>query len=516
MFILALVFVFFTATANAETYAVKKGDNLTKIGKMYHLTWQAIAKANPDVKNPNRIYPGQELVIPTTAVTQQTQAVEIEYTPLNELGRNPFGAKRDCIKLIKMFDLREEVKQLLIAKVQKEDFEWSSIKAGDKFEEMGSGNYRILFRKYANWDSSRLEAARLYKVEFEGTVYLLYDPIKCRNWAWRAEKKVVEQAILPPAEKPLAVVILPPLKVSQPPEVKQPEAPQPASPVVVTPPSPEMKVPASTVTPVAEECAVSYESYGWLGHYWALQGGGQSSYYGGKANFFLCSHETPWGRMREGVGAVVNGWDGDNSGYEFRGNRWSIGPVVDLITGNGSRFTTTLQLGQQRDYGHDGLGYVAKQKTDILYFGQTADFYNVSQSIFKTENWLDLNIDIGHSKESSWQGWPISEANDSAEDKTSIAVGSRVYFWQTENYHGGLVGKGMYAFGDHAIGLEAGPFIADRQDIVKAGAGWRHQFNSKYANNNGNLIGVGIDLDIVKTIDKIVRYLRTTEKEEKK
>jgi LysM repeat protein len=49
-------------------YVVKKGDSLWKIaGKVYHnpLKWPRIYKANKDkIKNPNRIHPGQVLIIP--------------------------------------------------------------------------------------------------------------------------------------------------------------------------------------------------------------------------------------------------------------------------------------------------------------------------------------------------------------------------------------------------------------------------------------------------------------------
>ena len=49
-------------------YVVKKGDSLWKIaGKVYHnpLKWPKIYKANKDkIKNPNRIHPGQVLIIP--------------------------------------------------------------------------------------------------------------------------------------------------------------------------------------------------------------------------------------------------------------------------------------------------------------------------------------------------------------------------------------------------------------------------------------------------------------------
>ncbi len=51
--------------AAANTYTVQSGDNLSKIGSKYGVTWQAIFEANRDkIDNPDRIFPGQELVIP--------------------------------------------------------------------------------------------------------------------------------------------------------------------------------------------------------------------------------------------------------------------------------------------------------------------------------------------------------------------------------------------------------------------------------------------------------------------
>lgn len=43
-------------------YVVKPGDNLSKISKIYNTTWQELQKIN-DLKNPNLIYPGQEIKI---------------------------------------------------------------------------------------------------------------------------------------------------------------------------------------------------------------------------------------------------------------------------------------------------------------------------------------------------------------------------------------------------------------------------------------------------------------------
>jgi nucleoid-associated protein YgaU len=48
-----------------NTYTVESGDNLTKIGNKYGIQWKAIWDANRDIlKDPDKIYPGQELKIP--------------------------------------------------------------------------------------------------------------------------------------------------------------------------------------------------------------------------------------------------------------------------------------------------------------------------------------------------------------------------------------------------------------------------------------------------------------------
>lgn len=56
-----------TAPEAAEnTYTVQSGDNLSKIGAKYGVSWNAIFEANRDKLNdPDKIYPGQELTIPS-------------------------------------------------------------------------------------------------------------------------------------------------------------------------------------------------------------------------------------------------------------------------------------------------------------------------------------------------------------------------------------------------------------------------------------------------------------------
>jgi len=53
------------AGGGANTYTVQSGDNLTKIGAKYGISWNAIYEANRDIlDDPDKIQPGQELKIP--------------------------------------------------------------------------------------------------------------------------------------------------------------------------------------------------------------------------------------------------------------------------------------------------------------------------------------------------------------------------------------------------------------------------------------------------------------------
>ena len=56
------------AVSEEAFYEVKKGDNLTHIARDHGVSLQALHDANRDVvKNPDRIFPGQKLVIPKSA-----------------------------------------------------------------------------------------------------------------------------------------------------------------------------------------------------------------------------------------------------------------------------------------------------------------------------------------------------------------------------------------------------------------------------------------------------------------
>jgi len=55
-----------SGSGGSEEYEVKSGDNLSKIGAQYGVTWKEIYEANKDIiKNPDLIQPGWKLKIPS-------------------------------------------------------------------------------------------------------------------------------------------------------------------------------------------------------------------------------------------------------------------------------------------------------------------------------------------------------------------------------------------------------------------------------------------------------------------
>jgi len=75
--ILVFVMVFCTCTSvfAQSTYTVKSGDTLWKIAVKYQVGLSEIISANPQIKNPALIYPGQKINIPEVTTTAQENEV---------------------------------------------------------------------------------------------------------------------------------------------------------------------------------------------------------------------------------------------------------------------------------------------------------------------------------------------------------------------------------------------------------------------------------------------------------
>jgi uncharacterized YkwD family protein/spore coat assembly protein SafA len=76
-----LAFSMITATAFAQpiTYTVQPGDSMWKIAVKYQIGVSEIIAANPGIKNPSLIYPGQKIQVPTIndIKAQETEVIRL-------------------------------------------------------------------------------------------------------------------------------------------------------------------------------------------------------------------------------------------------------------------------------------------------------------------------------------------------------------------------------------------------------------------------------------------------------
>ena len=80
-----------SASAANLTHTVAKGDTMWKLAVQYETGTQEIIDANPQVSNPNLIYPGQILTIPQSDAT--VSAYESEVIRLVNVQRTQYGLK---------------------------------------------------------------------------------------------------------------------------------------------------------------------------------------------------------------------------------------------------------------------------------------------------------------------------------------------------------------------------------------------------------------------------------------
>jgi uncharacterized YkwD family protein/spore coat assembly protein SafA len=88
--VVLIVFLMFGTTAYASTLCtVKSGDTLWKIAVRCQVGVSEIIKANPQIKNPNCIYPGQSVSVPSYG--SDTRAKETEVVRLVNEIRKSYG-----------------------------------------------------------------------------------------------------------------------------------------------------------------------------------------------------------------------------------------------------------------------------------------------------------------------------------------------------------------------------------------------------------------------------------------
>lgn len=182
---IAIAVLAFTGTANAlNLHIVKKGDTLSAIAKKYNVGLNEVKKVNRNnVKNPNLIYPGQEIVLPDS---------NDEFSYENPGADKYRGTLDEALKLLQY---PEKAVTILKEKVARGEFEWTIIKVGDRFA-MTFGKNKVRFNTVAAWkDENILLAAKKYTVTVDNTVYTLLYPLYCGNWSRVPDLKITEKVI---------------------------------------------------------------------------------------------------------------------------------------------------------------------------------------------------------------------------------------------------------------------------------------------------------------------------------
>ena len=125
-----------SALAQSGTYTVAKGDTLWKIAVKYQIGISELIKANPQIKNPALIYPGQKITIPSI---DDVKALEAEVIRLVNAER----AKRGLSTLTHNWELSRVARYKSQDMIDKKYFAHQSPTYGSPFVMMD--NFGIKF-----------------------------------------------------------------------------------------------------------------------------------------------------------------------------------------------------------------------------------------------------------------------------------------------------------------------------------------------------------------------------------
>ena len=110
--IITIISLFALVASADETYTVVKGDSMWKIAVKYEVGLSEIKAANPHIKNPDLIYPGQTLNIPTTDASVLSFEKEVvrlanEKRKQNGLSELTYDWQLSRVARIKSEDMRD-------------------------------------------------------------------------------------------------------------------------------------------------------------------------------------------------------------------------------------------------------------------------------------------------------------------------------------------------------------------------------------------------------------------------
>jgi LysM repeat protein len=362
-----------------QSYIVKKGDCLWKIGQKFGVSWLEIARVN-EIRGPQYIiYPKQKLIIQKPVVPKQRF--------WKNVGGNPY--KGTWPWAIENFDLPAEIKNQLIENIKSNSFRWfkSGLKSGQKLTQVVFGKGKVWNNVLCQWPRNQLYAAKDYGVGD----YHLIQVLKCKNWAWWIE------------EKP-ALPEFPPVLVFK------ASAEFPVVPVFEAPPT---FPPIPVYVPHEEEGIVTdeFDLYMGGGTYESVHYDAQGYYLWGKIRYrpfeFSLSDDLD---LRIGVFAFGGLGGGHDEDYDYHWKKWVLGPTAKLV---GLHWDADFDAGIGKLYNKGGVDlYRSEQVDDIFLLSAHGNFYSRRD---RKEKWLpktELNFEVtwpyNESHQHSWAGNPLT------------------------------------------------------------------------------------------------------------
>lgn len=437
--LLALIFLFVPVLARAE-YTVAKGDCLSVIGQKTGVKWQEIAKQNK-IKKPWIIYPGQKLEVSTTIVSNSvrsnggknvavsTATSQTFKTPPDGqfFYRNP-GAdpyKGTVEKAVQLLGYPKEVGKLLALQVKADNFSWETVTSGDTVSAMVFGKDKVRTNVVCAWDKSRLLAAKVYAVNYDGKEWQMGKLLVCGNFF----------SIEPISEIPPVVITSP-----------EPETePEPEKPVVIEEEKPIFLPLEKTECPVEHEPIVGA---GIWGNQLAKGRFAYAEYVLWLKEIFGISCDSEYSI---GVGFFSNWEDGESKLSAYKWDAWGIGPQVGVKRTWWEEKDMFRQwqvkgrlLWEDQSGGNSQSGYWMEQDNIKLglYGEYEHQFDEKWMGVVVAEGWWDLN----NSRVSSWAG-------DQSETREMFGIGAYGQYKFNEDWSVRFGGGPFYQGWDELFGI---------------------------------------------------------------
>lgn len=101
LLVFLLVPTIYASAANYDTHVVKSGDTMWKIAVKYQVGVQEIIDANPQITNPNLIYPNQKLNIPVQDTSTEQEILKLVNAERSKAGVKPLTLNWELSRVAK-------------------------------------------------------------------------------------------------------------------------------------------------------------------------------------------------------------------------------------------------------------------------------------------------------------------------------------------------------------------------------------------------------------------------------